>query len=159
MMIEGTGNGIRFHSNVFKSTLDIPATPALSEIVWSPNSDWFSVNYSDGGLVGTWNSRLYFVKNGFLKRYVDINKTISIEHDKLNPQCDEPEDLNFGIIMSMHSGNTLVIAAEVPPHSSCKNMGETKFFTFDLDKMKISKGINRSVLNQTIKNNLGCRFF
>ncbi|RJT43196.1 hypothetical protein [Rahnella woolbedingensis] len=152
MAIKGLSDGVAFYSGGINKILNVPITPALSEVLWWPKSEWFVVNYSDGGLVGAWNSYLYFVKNNKVKNRIDISHFLSERYINLKANCDEVEELNYGVVSWTNGGGAIIISAEVPPHSSCKNMGETIFISLNINSMKLKEEIKKSQLTKAQKN-------
>lgn len=136
---------------------DVIGDPPVTEILWSPNSRNFVVNESDGGLVGTWTAYLYTL---------DLNdKPVPYHLEKLMrsviariPNCELEESANFGAITWLNDGKELLLVAEVPPHSSCKNMGDVVGFRVSLQSRKIVERLSESTLRKKWSGMLGCRF-
>jgi hypothetical protein len=139
------------------ASLAIVATPPLWEVVWSPDSRWFAVNFSDGGVVGTWDVAIYAAgaagKQSSLVTSASIRKSAQgVAH------CESPEELNIGLVSWAAGGKAALLVAEVPSHSSCKNMGAIFGFDVSVDSGKILGRRPERTLRQTSGDILGCRF-
>ncbi len=99
--------------------------PTLSEVLWSPDSIAFAVTSSFGGYVGDWHVRVYLIKGN---RVTGLKVTTPAQRDAMrryrcNPsQPNEPPE--FGALAWQNGSRKLLIAAQVPPHSSCPDMGK-----------------------------------
>jgi hypothetical protein len=104
------------------------------EIGWSPASDVFFVNYSDGGAIGTYHVAAYQLSKG---RLAEIRLASEVRRDFLEryPKCFSPEEPNIAGIAWANSATRLLIAAQVIPHSNCDNMG-----TFMLYEVAVPSG-------------------
>jgi hypothetical protein len=105
----------------------LPLTKALMEALWSPDSRYFAINQSDGGAVGTWQVHIYEVTERSGPRLTQVEKTALARANKL-PDCFEPESANLGAVAWFNGGSELLLVSQVPPHSSCTNMGDTTTF-------------------------------
>jgi len=136
---------------------DVIGNPPVTEILWSPNSKSFVVNESDGGLIGTWTAYLYTL---------DLNdKPVPYHLEQLMhsaivriPKCDLKESTNLGAAAWLNDSKELLLVAEVPPHSSCKNMGSIVGFRISLQSRKIVEQLSESALRKKWPGTLGCRF-
>jgi hypothetical protein len=158
--VDGTTYNLFFNNG---STPPIPLniifTRTLTEIVWAPNSMSFAVNTSEGGNVGTFETAIY-----------TINKTLKIKRIKIDPKvhmhmmrfqrCDplEPERPNLGVSAWLANGSEILLVAEVPPHSSCKNMGALLGFRISATTGRLIDKIPEPVLRTKYKHLLGARF-
>jgi hypothetical protein len=138
--------------------LNIIINPPLMEVLWSPNSKGFVVNVSDGGLVGTWDFKLYTIVDGH-PVFHDLQKLMQVIASEL-PPCDpeEAEVPNIGASAWLNNSDDLLVVAEVPPHSSCKNMGAIQGFRVSVATGKIIDRISESDLYEKWADSLGCRF-
>ena len=91
-----------------------------AEVLWSPDSEAFLVTYSDGGGAGTYHAKVVYVRPTGLQ-YIE---PVPNGRKLFAPHCFEPEYPNVGGFgwLGTDSGHIL-IAIEVPPHSSCASMG------------------------------------
>lgn len=104
------------------------------EIGWSPASDTFFVNHSDGGAVGTYHVVVYRLSKG---RLTEIRLAPALRLDVLDryPKCFRPEEPNMLGIAWASDATRLLVAAQVLSHSNCDNMG-----TFGLYELAIPSG-------------------
>jgi len=99
--------------------LGVDAT--LAEIVHSPAGAQWAVNASDGGAVGTWDVRVF---SGTKGKPVELTLHPEVQKAAASfPRCEQKEDPNFALAAWLKGGTEMLIVAEVPPHSSCTNMG------------------------------------
>lgn len=99
-----------------------------AEVVWSPDSSAFFVTYSDSGAVGTYHVLVYTIDEKGPHR----SEPIPNGRKLLKPDCMTPEYPNVGGIRWGDDSHTLIIAVEVPPHSSCVDMGTFKAYEISL---------------------------
>jgi hypothetical protein len=100
-----------------------------AEVAWSPDSQAFFVTYTDGGNVGTYHVKVFYVSDSGLR----IVEPIPNGRKLFVPRCYEPEVPNVGAIRWPGQGTSrLLIAVEVPPHSSCADMGTFRAFEITL---------------------------
>lgn len=104
------------------------------EIGWSPASDMFFVNHSDGGAVGTYHLAVYRFSKG---RLTEIRLAPTARRDFLDryPKCFSPEEPNMVGVAWANDATRLLVAAQVLPHSNCDNMG-----TFALYELAVPGG-------------------
>lgn len=95
-----------------------------AEVAWSPDSRDFFVTYSDGGAVGTFHVLVYRVDDTGVHR----SEPVPNGRRLFQPDCMSKEFPNVGAIQWGENPGTLVIAVEVPPHSSCVDMGTFRAF-------------------------------
>jgi hypothetical protein len=101
-----------------------------AEAAWSPDSTAFFVTYSDGGNVGTYHVKIVYVESTGLRMVEPVPNGDKL----LVPICDGQESTpNVGAIKWMgNDASRLLIAVEVPPHSSCAGMGTFKAFEIEV---------------------------
>jgi hypothetical protein len=111
--------------------VDAFVDPALTEVVWSPDGRRVALNVSDGGLVGTWDAVVLRLDDGDApaRPVLDTDAVRARVHDL--PHCDGDEVANLGVV-GFTGPDQLLLAAEVPPHSSCRNLGEVRLLRVDL---------------------------
>jgi hypothetical protein len=106
----------------------------LVEVVRAPDGASFAVNISDGGLVGSWRFRVFQVDAGGHPREISIRRVLA-GANRL-PLCDEPESPNLAVSAWL-SADRLLVVAQAPPHSSCRNMGAIKGFVVDIPRRRL----------------------
>jgi len=99
-----------------------------SEVAWSPDSKAFFVTYSDGGNIGTFHVKVFYVGISGLKE----SEPIPNGRKLLVPKCFDPEYPNVGAIKWLKDSSRLLIAVEVPPHSSCASMGTFRAYEINV---------------------------
>ncbi len=104
--------------------LEVLVNPPLTEVLWAPDSHRFAINSSDGGLIGSWQGKYFDTMAGVGQPAGHDLSGIVQEATASFARCDDKEIVNFGIATWIHGSNELLVVVQVPPHSSCKNMGE-----------------------------------
>lgn len=104
------------------------------EIGWSPTSAFFFVTYSDGGAVGTYHVSVYRISAAKIGK-IDLTGAVRRDFQRHYPKCDSPEEPNIAGVAWSSDSTTLLVAAQVLPHSNCDNMG-----TFNLYTVAVSNG-------------------
>lgn len=137
--------------------LYIPNTPGLTEVLWSGDGKRVAVNWSDGGVVGSWNSSIVVVNDVSKPVIQDLPADIVAKANKL-PQCEEAESANLGVVAWPKNGQQQLLVAEVPPHSSCRNMGSIQGYLLDSDTGKLVAMFSEAQLKADWRAYLGCRF-
>ncbi|TRX73082.1 hypothetical protein [Pseudomonas mangiferae] len=130
--------------------------PGLMEISWAPNSNAFSINVSDGGGVGSWGVDYYTVDGNGLPQKHDVTIQVSKASEKL-AKCDEQEEPNIAMLSWLNNGQGALMVAEVPPHSSCSNMGALQGYRVNLSGGEILEVLSESELRQKWGRVLGDR--
>ena len=139
------------------SHINIVVNPPLMEVLWAPDSKTFVINVSDGGLVGTWEAYVYSIGvNGHLI-YRNIYTMIKPSVNRFL-QCEPGEEANYGVASWLNKGKDILLIVEVPPHSSCRNMGTIFGFHISVKSGKIIRRFSESELRTKWVNTLGCRF-
>lgn len=140
-----------------KELQELLFTPALTEVLWSPDSRNFVINTSEGGWVGQWNTYFYSIDQDGYPISRDLESLIrSIANNFA--QCDPPEEANIGTVAWLNDGKELLFVAEVPPHSSCRNMGDTLGFRVSVQSWKVIERISEGELQKNWTTVFGCRF-
>lgn len=116
----------------------------LSEILWAPNSRAFLVTESDGGIVGTWRVRLFLVEATRVNRK-SLDGDV-VRRFKSQFRCREPEEPNVGAIAWSDDSRSVLLVAEVPPHSSCPEMGKVRGFRVSVPNGRILEELADEVL-------------
>jgi hypothetical protein len=135
------------------SEIDTPAT--LIEILWAPDSSAFVVNSSDGGLVGGWSANYYSLDSEDRPTFHDIGAVIAPFVRDLPHDCEVDEDANFGAAAWLKGKSELLVVAQVPPHSICKNMGAVRGFRVSTSSWKVIEQLTANELRKKWKTDLG----
>jgi hypothetical protein len=151
-------DGVRLH--VVIDGRPLPGTVhegvgTLAELAWSPSSDAFFITESDGGSIGRWDTRVYLIKDGKV-RGIHLTQEVVREFKK-QYSCVEPEEPNIGAVQWMGS-DMLLLAAEVPPHSSCPEMGKIRGYVVSVPKGRILQRLGEEELRARWGRYLGARF-
>ena len=102
---------------------------ANAEAAWSPDSKAFFVTYSDGGNVGTYRVKVFYLSDAGLRSIEPIPNGRKL----FPPRCFDPEVPNVAAIKWVgNDSSRLLVAVQVPPHSSCASMGTFKAFEIAL---------------------------
>lgn len=105
-----------------------------AEVLWSPDSEAFFVTYSDGGNIGTYHVKVFYVAASGLR----IVEPIPNGRKLFVPLCFDREYPNVaGIRWMGPNASRLLIAVEVPSHSSCASMGTFRAFEISLPDGRI----------------------
>jgi len=122
-----------------------------AEVAWSPDSSAFFLTYSDGGNVGTYHVLVYRLGLNGVQRTEPIPNGRSL----LKPICFDPEIPNVGAIRWGAGSKTLLIAVEVPPHSSCASMGTFRAFEITVPGGKVLKTYDQLQAKKLFTDSLG----
>ncbi|MHB8859984.1 MAG: hypothetical protein ACYC6Z_10980 [Thermoleophilia bacterium] len=153
--IKATSGGLSLVGK--NSSTHIEAYPPLMEVLWAPDSRNFVINVSNGGLVGHWDINFYSIDSDERPVYRDIQKKVRPIADKLL-QCEPKQEANIGVVSWIKGGKDILIIAEVPPHSSCRNMGAIFGFRVSVKSGEIIERISENALRKKWTKALGCRF-
>lgn len=154
VFIKATSKGLLL---VGKNTsTHIEVYPPLMEILWSPESKIFVINVSDGGLVGSWDAKFFSISKDDLPVFLDVLKEVRPFADKFL-RCEPKQEANIGVVAWLNDDKEALIIAEVPPHSSCPNMGAIQGFRVLVESGKIIERISEPVLRKKWRHVLGCR--
>lgn len=136
---------------------EVLSPPASTEVLWSPDSQAFVINSSDGGLVGKWDAYLYIVEaDGHV-----TGRTVRPLVDPLVrtwPECGSGSYANIGAAGWSVAGSELLIVAEVPPHSACRNMGAILGFRVSVRSWRVVERVPEDGLRVRLAPSLGPRF-
>lgn len=127
----------------------------LAEILWAPDSNGFAITDSDGGLVGTWSVRLYLTVGNRL-REVRVTDQVRNDFQSREGGCRE-EVPNVGAI-GWPKPDKLLVVAEAPPHSSCRDMGTFKGYELSVPSGHLLRTFDASALRSCCAEFLGPRF-
>lgn len=156
--IVGTRGGLRISEVASQRSEDLPvvALPPLWEIIWASDSKYVAVNASDGGAVGTWDTTIFKVSNyGHVTTFPvsDLVRRAARSFAK----CDSPEEVNVALVGWEEHGTVALVVAEVPPHSSCQNMGQLRGFRISVNSEKVVESLSEPVLRTRWAAQLGLR--
>lgn len=129
---------------------------ALAELLWSPSSTAFSITESYGGEVGDWHVSVYEIRGGRVYR-LNVTKEV-VQSFKRHYRCKESEDPNVGAVKWLNGGKCLLLVAEVPPHSSCPEMGKLRGYIVEVPTGKIVQQFDERKLRADWGQYLGKRF-
>jgi hypothetical protein len=154
----GTENGLLFDGGGGRPIkLPVVALAPLWEVVWAPNSLSFAVNASDGGAVGTWDTTIFELHaDGAISAFF-VSSLVRRAASQF-ARCDSPEVLNVALVGWEGNGAIAHVVAEVPPHSSCKNMGSLQGYRIDVKSKKILGRLSDFGLRKRWRGELGSRF-
>ena len=137
--------------------VEVPVTvnPPLTEVVWAPGSRFFAVNASDGGLVGTWDAALVDSATAAI-----VARPLALVRKAASslPNCEEFEQPNLAVTAWLRGGKEMLVVAEVPAHSSCRNMAAVVGFRVDATTGAIRERLSAWSLRRRWSAVLGCRF-
>lgn len=106
---------------------EIYSSIGLTELSWSDAANGVFINASDGGVVGTWQSRV-FVETGGRVKEVPVQRLIA-DKSVLSSDC---KALNLASLAWIDNGKHLLVLQEVPNSSGCTNMADTALYVIDL---------------------------
>jgi hypothetical protein len=116
----------------------------LSELGWAPDSNAFFITESEGGSVGEWTVTVYLIENKRVRR-INIASEVKSRFKK-EYTCYEPEDPETAGIKWLKGSQELLLVAEVPPHSSCPEMGKKKGYVVQIPSGNILKELTEDEL-------------
>ena len=122
-----------------------------AEAAWAPDSKAFFVTYSDGGNVGTYHLKVFYVEPGGLR----VAEPFPNGRSLFKPRCFDPEEPNVAAIKWGADSSRIVIAVEVPTHSSCASMGTFRAFEISLKDRKILQRYDQLQAKQLFADSIG----
>ncbi len=137
--------------------LPVLAMPPLWEVTWTPDSRYVAINASDGGAVGTWDATIFHIERSGKANRLGVAAIIRQASATL-PKCYSQEAVNVGVVGWEHNGAIALVVAEVPPHSSCRNMGQLRGFRIALASQKIVETLSETALKKRWSTQLGPKF-
>ena len=134
------------------------AFSTLSEVLWAPDSKAFAITGSEGGWVGSWDVEVFYLREQTVRR---ANITSRVKRDAMRRyQCTDPggnEEPNMGAIGWLDGSSRLLLAAEVPPHSSCPEMGKLMGYVVTVPTGQILERLSEGQLRRRWRASLGER--
>lgn len=123
-----------------------------AEADWAPDSKAFFVTYSDGGNVGTYHVKvIYVTKDG-----LHVIEPIANGRRLFVPTCFDPERPNVAAVTWVgHDSSRLLIAIQVPPHSSCASMGTFRAFEIALPGGNVVSRYGQIEAKKLFSNDMG----
>jgi hypothetical protein len=123
-----------------------------AEAAWSLDSKAFFVTYSDGGNIGTYHVKVVYVTNNGLH----VIEPIANGRRLFVPTCFDRERPNVGAVKWVgHDSSRLLIAIEVPPHSSCASMGTFRAFEIALPGGNVVSRYGQIEAKKLFKSDMG----
>jgi hypothetical protein len=135
---------------------EILSIPTLTEVLWSPHSEALVVNASDGDLGGTWQPFLYSLDANARPTRRDLRRLLAPFIEKF-PRCDSFAPANVAAVAWLDDGKELLVVAEVPRHSVCRNSGALEGFRISVAAWRISARLSEAELRRLWGNALGPR--
>jgi len=135
--------------------LDVFLNPPYTEIIWASDSSKFAVNTSDGGIVGGWDFSIFSAQSNGPKK-IDFYAGVHGLAAQF-PHCEEKEVPNFAAVAWIHGDKELLLVAEVPPHSSCSNMGALVGYRLSANTGRLLELLPQERLIGEFGSLLGCR--
>jgi hypothetical protein len=96
------------------------ALSSLSELEWAPDSSAFFITSSEGGSVGTWSVSVFRVSRTSVTQ-ATVGATALADFKKRYPRCPD-EYPNVVAVDWSGTSAQLLLAVEMPCHSSCQDM-------------------------------------
>lgn len=112
------------------------------EVAWSPDSRAFFATYTQGGAVGQFVTKVFFVTPRGL-RDIDPTKPLVADFMSRPHYCYWDEQPNLGSIMWIRGSSRLLVAAEVAPHTVCEAMGTFRAYEVTIPNGKILRVYNQ----------------
>lgn len=128
----------------------------IAELAWAPDSRAFFITESYGGEVGEWLVSVYLIENERVRREHVTREVVRRFHKHY--RCIEPEEPNVGAITWVKGSEQLLVVAEVPPHSSCPEMGKVRGYLVEVPTGRILQEFPENQLKARWGRHLGQRF-
>lgn len=132
----------------------------LAEVLWSPDSQAFTLTQSDGGWVGDWSFSVYRATRSGLQRY-------QVEKEALRDFAARPvkrtescaiEAPNVAAIAWTNASKELLLVVETPPHSSACDPGAIRGYVVSATTGAIQKTYSAQGLADGFPKAFGSRF-
>ena len=153
IVLTATDAGLRLSRAGVDTLLSTEINPPLTEAVWSSDSRYLAINVSDGGEIGTWSVDLISTETG--KSVASVLQAASVDA-KRRTKCVAPEAPNMMLVGWSKDTDRALILAEVPPHSSCSDMGAKIGYDVDVVTGKIIATFSEGTLRSRWSNVMGC---
>jgi hypothetical protein len=123
-----------------------------AEALWAPDSTAFFVTYSDGGNIGTYHVKVFNVTKAGLR----VVEPIPNGRRLFAPWCFDAEYPNVAAIRwTAHDSSRLLIAVQVPPHSSCASSGTFRAYEIAVTNSKVLRHFGQLRAKQMFSEVLG----
>lgn len=136
----------------------VPVDLPLAEIGWAVDARGFWITASDGGLIGTWHTNLYFIQGDRVVRHDQVFASIESDMQKRFGCISAANPANIGVVEWADGGQQIHVLAEVPPSSLCRQMGMRVGYVLSVPSFQILRVLDESELMRHWKNDLGSRF-
>ncbi len=127
----------------------------VAELGWARDSTAFYITQSDGGLVGTWYTVVYDIRPSGV-RSIDVTSAIRRRFRK-HYKCTYPETPNVAALAWLTNPRRILLVAEVPPHSSCPEMGKVSGYVVAVPSGEIVREIGQAKLESEWRSYMGPR--
>lgn len=124
------------------------------EVAWSPDSRAFFATYTEGGAVGNFVTKVFYVTPRGL-REVDPTKPLVAAFMSRPHYCYWDEGPNLGSIIWTRGSSRLLIAAEVAPHTVCEEMGTFRAYEVAVPSGKIVRTYDQLIAKKLFWPHLG----
>jgi hypothetical protein len=108
------------------------------EFGWAPDSSRVFATYSTGGGIGTFAVSAYRVSDEAIEA-IDLVREVRRDAARHYPRCFEPEQPNIGAVAWSRDARSLLVAAQVLPHSNCDSAGTFTLYEVDAGSGKIRR--------------------
>jgi hypothetical protein len=124
-----------------------------AEVLWSPDSNAFTVSGSRDGVVGLYLTDVFMVDAAGLTR-VPLSNVVwrAFGHPV---RCGWPEYPNVGAITWLDGSSRLLVAAQIIGHSVCDSNFTFKAYEVEISTQKILRSYNQLEAKKLFKQNLG----
>jgi hypothetical protein len=124
-----------------------------TEILWSPDSEAFTLTGSCCGANGQYETDVFFMTG---KRLKIVKLTLLIERAFGHPVgCSWPEPPNVAAIKWLVPSKKLLVAAEIIHHSNCDSYGTFRAYVVDLAGPLVIKSYNQIKAKKLYGDDLG----
>jgi len=129
-----------------------------AELLWAPDSRALAVTADDvGDATGRFDlSILVRRKKGRHWRQIDLSDRVARLFAP-EMRCDDRQTPNVGAV-GWTSGQRLIVAAQVPPHSRCANMGHVAAYVVDVKSGDVLMELDPQTLHRRYRRMLGTVF-
>lgn len=155
VIIDDMNLAVTVQGDTVPGTDDIGVS-TLAELSWAENSKGFFITESLGGATGEWRVTAFLIRNGEVHR-MDIAEN-AINEFKKTYECKKAEEPNIFGITWMNGTERILLVAQVPPHSSCPEMGNLMGYIVSVTSGDIIEEIDQKELLSEWKGHLGERF-
>jgi hypothetical protein len=128
---------------------------SLAELLWAPDSRALFVTQSYGGAVGEWRVTVYLVRQAHAEA-VNVSQA-AVTSFKRHYRCKDAEEPNVAAVAWTEGSRYLLLVTEVPPHSSCPEMGKIRGYLVDASSGRVVRTIEPRELTARWSGALGER--